>query len=133
MRIRCVGAVALAVSFAVVLAGCLTRTAGPAEPTGTVRGTVLAGPTCPVETEGGTGCDPMPVQGDVQFWDGRSKVGDVTLARDGTFTADVPLGTYTVRVVPAGDSGFPVCRDSQVTVVATGTPPLSLECDTGIR
>lgn len=121
------------VALAVAVSGCLVRTDGEGGPVGAVTGIVLAGPTCPVETSDGTGCDPVPVQGTVEFWDGDERIGEVTIAQDGTFTADVPVGSYTLRVVPAGDSGFPMCQDVPMTVVEDGNPPLSLECDTGIR
>lgn len=121
----------------VLWSGCLTRTTGTGEPTGRVTGTVLAGPTCPVVsavTDGVTdGCDPVPVEGKVQILRDGEVIGEVTIGRDGSFSVDVPLGSYMAKAVPASTTGFPVCSDVPLVVEATGNPPLAIDCDTGIR
>lgn len=113
--------------------GCGLRSEStPAGPTGTVTGDVLAGPTCPVETSDGTGCEPVAVEGRVEFWQGDQRKGEVTIRVDGTFSADMPPGDYTAKVVPA-TTPFPTCTDAPVTVAASATTVLHLQCDTGIR
>jgi hypothetical protein len=117
-----------------VLSGCsLVRHTSSGGPTGVVTGDVLAGPTCPVETSDGTGCDPVPVVGEVQFWQDGENTGEVSIRNDGSFSVNVPVGDYVVKVVPSSTNGFPVCKDSSVSVAAEGTHELHLQCDTGIR
>ncbi len=117
-----------------LLSGCsVVRETGPGGPTGVVKGDVLAGPTCPVVSEGSTGCDPVPVEGLVEFWQDGENKGEVSIRIDGTFSVDIPVGEYVVKVAPSSTSGFPVCRDTTVTVTAEGTYELHLDCDTGIR
>jgi uncharacterized protein YceK len=126
----------VAVAFAVVLmaSGCaVVRQTGSSGPTGVVKGDVLAGPTCPVVSDGSTGCEPVPVEGKVEFWQNGESKGEVTIRIDGTFSVNVPVGDYTVKVAPVGTNGFPVCKDTTVTVAAEGTHELHLDCDTGIR
>lgn len=119
--------------LALAIGGCAAeRSVGPGAPTGRVTGDVLAGPTCPVETSDGTGCEPVAVQGVVEFWQGDERKGEVSIQLDGSFSADVPAGDYTARVVPS-TSPFPTCADAPVTVTASATTELHLQCDTGIR
>ena len=130
MRHRAVAAAIVAL----LLAGCsLVRQTGPSGPTGVVKGDVLAGPTCPVVSSGSTGCDPTPVQGRVEFWQGERNTGEVTIRVDGSFSVNVPVGEYTVKVAPSSTNGFPVCNDTTVMVTSAGLHELHLECDTGIR
>lgn len=117
-----------------LLCGCsVVRQTGSGGPTGVVKGDVLAGPTCPVVSEGSVGCDPVPVEGKVEFWQGAENKGEVTIRIDGTFSVNVPVGKYTVKVVPTSTNGFPVCTDTTVTVTSAGLHELHLDCDTGIR
>ena len=106
MRHRAVAATIVAL----LLSGCaVVRQTGSGGPTGVVKGDVLAGPTCPVVSEGSTGCDPVPVEGMVEFWQNGESKGEVSIRIDGTFSVNVPVGEYTVKVVPASTNGFPVC------------------------
>jgi uncharacterized protein YceK len=125
---------AVVVAVVVLLSGCsVVRQTGSGGPTGVVKGDVLAGPTCPVVSEGSKGCDPVPVEGLVEFWQGGKNKGEVSIRIDGTFSVNVPVGDYTVKVAPRSTNGFPVCKDTTVTVTAEGMHELHLDCDTGIR
>jgi hypothetical protein len=114
--------------------GCsvVKHTAGGG-PTGVVSGDVLAGPTCPVQTTDTAGCAPAPVVGSVEFWQGDTSTGEVSIREDGSFSVNVPVGTYSVKVVANATNGFPVCKESTITVQADTTQQLHIECDTGIR
>lgn len=41
-----------------------------------IHGPVLAGPVCPVERPGQTGCEPKPVAGSIDFIKGGRRVGE---------------------------------------------------------
>ena len=99
---------------------------------GRVNGRALAGPTCPVERPGDLNCQPMPVQGKVQFAQGDQVVGSVRINADGSFTLEIPEGTYTVTV-EVGDNNFPVCSPVVVEVGANLDAVVEILCDTGIR
>lgn len=97
-----------------------------------MRGTVSAGPTCPVERVGDP-CPPRPVQTALQL---RTAAGTVVASGssggDGGFSIAAPPGSYTLET-PPGSSAYPRCQPVQVTVT-TGTYTLvDMTCDTGIR
>jgi hypothetical protein len=109
-----------------------TRTTGTAAAGSGVRGTVSAGPTCPVERVGDP-CPPRPVQTGLQLRTG----GGVVVATgasggDGRFSIAAPAGSYTLETTP-GSSPFPRCPTVQVTVSAGSYTPVDMTCDTGIR
>ena len=118
----------------IMLAGCsLDRETSPGPPTGVLRGDVLAGPTCPVESTNAVNCEPAPVGGTVQVWQGDANVGEVSIRVDGTFRMDIPSGEYDLKVVTSDATGPLVCEDSPVTIVAGAASEVHLRCDTGIR
>jgi hypothetical protein len=115
----------------------LVSETGDALPDATgVRGTVTAGPTCPVVTNPPQpGCEERPVAGAVLvFTDATGhEAARVTAAADGTFAVELVPGAYRVTPEPAeGLMGTPEPID--VTVVA-GQPmtELQISYDTGIR
>jgi hypothetical protein len=120
-----------AVAVALLLAACGGRAvSGSAPPSGTVHGSVLAGPTCPVERVGHP-CPPRPVVATIQASEGTRVVASTRSATDGTYRLAVPAGSFTIRAVTG--TAFPRCG-SQPVVVATGTDvEVALTCDTGIR
>jgi hypothetical protein len=101
-----------------------------------VRGTVTAGPTCPVVTDPPQpGCDERVVAGAVLvFSDARgSEVARVTSNADGTFAVELAPGTYLLTAQPVdGLMGTPA--PLQVEVEA-GQPMTEAQVsyDTGIR
>jgi hypothetical protein len=114
----------------------LIREEGDALSDGTgVRGTVTAGPTCPVEREPpDPACAERPVAGAVLvFTDtGGLEVARVTSAADGTFTVELSPGAYHVSAEPVeGLMGTPGPMD--VEVEAGQPTELQVSYDTGIR
>jgi hypothetical protein len=105
--------------------------------TASVRGKAIAGPTCPVEPASPLPgeCAPRVVAGAVLvFTDaGGHEVSRVTTAADGTFTVNLPAGSYTLTPqVVTGLMG--VAPPISVTVPASGAPvELVVQYDTGIR
>lgn len=99
---------------------------------GHVRGTVLAGPTCPVEQTGDTNCQPKPVQGVVQFRQDGDVVDTALIDENGEFAADIPIGSYTVTV-DIGDNIFPICSPIEIEVRPEIETVADINCDTGIR
>ena len=105
--------------------------------TSSVHGKAVAGPTCPVEPASPLPgeCAPRVVAGAVLVFTnaGGHEVSRVTTAADGTFTADLPAGSYTLTPqVVTGLMG--VAPTISVTVPASGaTAELVIQYDTGIR
>jgi hypothetical protein len=114
----------------------LAKEEGDALPDATgVRGTVTAGPTCPVEREPpDPACAERPVAGAVLVFsdaDG-TEVARATSAADGTFTVELAPGAYQVTPQPVdGLMGTPAVMD--VEVEAGPPTELQVSYDTGIR
>ena len=101
-----------------------------------IRGTVTAGPTCPVVTDPPQpGCDARPVGGAILVvMDANGKeVGRVTSGADGSFAIELAPGAYRITARPVeGLMGTPAPMD---VVVEAGQPMTELQVsyDTGIR
>ena len=99
-------------------------------PVGTVRGTVLSGPRCPVVVAGSP-CPDRPWIGEVSAatLDGEV-VSSAQTGRDGVFTLDLAPGTYRLTALATAPG-----RGSSRTVEVVANEPVSvtLEVDTGIR
>ena len=101
-----------------------------------VRGTVTAGPTCPVVTNPpDPACAERPVAGAVLVFTnaGGAEVARVTSAADGAFTVELAPGGYHVTAEPVeGLMGTPEPLDVEVEA---GQPMTELQVsyDTGIR
>lgn len=102
----------------------------PALNYGTVSGTVMAGPTCPVE-QVGSPCPNRPVQTTVLILSRSGQV--VTSTRTdshGRYSVHVAPGTYLVAVrTPV----WPRCPATRVAVEKSRPTRADLLCDTGIR
>jgi hypothetical protein len=115
----------------------LTAEAGEPLPDATgVRGTVSAGPTCPVQRDPpDPACAERPVAGAVLVVSDASgtEVKRVTSAADGSFSVELAPGAYRVTAQPVdGLMGTPAPIDVQVEA---GQPMTELQVsyDTGIR
>jgi hypothetical protein len=101
-----------------------------------VRGTVTAGPTCPVVTEPPTpGCEERPVAGAVLvFTDaGGREVARTTSAADGSFSVELAPGAYQLTAEPVeSQMGTPEPMHFEVE---GGQPMTELQVsyDTGMR
>lgn len=103
---------------------------GTGPPRGAIEGTVLAGPTCPVERVGQE-CSPRPVvDREVTISRGSNVVEKVTTDNEGRFGARVPPGRYTLGMEQVGiESG----RPTSVRVRSGRTSQARIDVDTGIR
>lgn len=122
-------------SLGLVLAACADEQPGDTggDETGTVRGTVLLGPTCPVETLTDP-CSDLPL-GDVRVRV-LGPAGDVVATArsdaEGAFSVRLAPGDYTVEAVIEDDparSASPV----EVTVVEGREIEITVPVDSGIR
>jgi len=136
---RAAGALGI-VTLLVLLSACSVA-AGPSAsaspPSNALHGSVIAGPTCPVERPGDSACAPRVVSGAtiiVQLGSG-SEVARTTTGADGTFSVALAPGTY--RLVPQPVSGLMgTAQPLTVTLLAAGVTepaPLVIRYDTGIR
>lgn len=103
---------------------------------GTITGTVLLGPTCPVLRD-----PPDPECADKPFAtrlaltseDGAKVMKEFTSNEDGTFYVEVPPGNYAIRSAAAANV-LPYCASSGTIVVpVNGSAAAVVSCDTGIR
>lgn len=130
--------------FVVLLAGCgsastqsrtvtsTTVTSTIAVTSGRVIGTVLAGPTCPVEQIGNANCASLPVVGVVQLKKGDLLISSTRLDPGGAFTIAAAAGPYTLNV-DTGASLYPRCQPVEVTVADATETRADIMCDTGLR
>lgn len=96
-----------------------------------VRGTVRAGPTCPVERPDRP-CPPKPVSATVEARDGAGRVvGTTRSGPDGRYAMSLPAGRYTLTA--STGSQFPSCRPAEATVPEGAVVTADVGCDTGIR
>lgn len=99
-----------------------------------IRGTVMLGPTCPVERiPPDLACADKPYKTPVTIF----RASDMTRAFiltqsdvNGVFSATMPPGEY---VLGAGQSNLPRCNRTQVTVLPASFTSTTIFCDTGIR
>ncbi|MEO8638678.1 MAG: carboxypeptidase-like regulatory domain-containing protein [Chloroflexota bacterium] len=114
----------------------MTKEEGDALPGATgVRGTVTAGPTCPVETiPADPACAPRPVAGAVLVFTGGDghEVKRVTSAADGSFAIELPPGVYGV-MAQAVEGLMATPAPMEVEVEAGPPTELQVSYDTGIR
>lgn len=100
---------------------------------GTVTGSILAGPTCPVETMASP-CPDVPLPGEVvQLVQGDTVVASATSDPEGGFSIQAEPGAYELMWAPAGDVGVRFARPVRVEIVAGQTVTADLLVDTGIR
>ncbi len=100
-----------------------------------IKGTVLAGPTCPVEQNPpDPRCADRPLQVTVSI----SRISDpthiiATVLSDahGMFQLSLPPGNYMVGA--KGESTLPRCSPVSTTVGPIGYTAIAIRCDTGIR
>jgi hypothetical protein len=114
-----------------LLVGC--RTADRESPSvGRVTGSILAGPSCPVERPGDPACEPTPVAGVVELTHDGRVVASARLDSSGGFIIEIPAGGY-VLTVDTGGNILPSCAPVEVLVVADQAVTADVMCDTGIR
>lgn len=116
----------------IVLPACTPATSASL---GTIRGTVTAGPVCPVVSDPpDPACADRIVQGAeiaVQDADGR-EVASVRSGADGRFSLRLPAGTYRFLPQPVA-ALLGTAPPQDVVVVADGVADVAISYDTGIR
>ncbi|MES2006919.1 MAG: hypothetical protein V4436_02290 [Patescibacteria group bacterium] len=107
-----------------------------AESWGTIMGTVMLGPTCPVMREPPDGaCDDKPFETRLALTnaDGSRVIKEFSSKSDGTFSIDVLPGDYAIRSAAAANI-LPYCSSNEMIRVRTNeTTTADVSCDTGIR
>lgn len=120
----------------VVLSACADRPDGGdagSDGLGTINGTVLAGPTCPVETVENP-CPDHPVAGvKVQALKDGTVAATTVSDADGGFTMDLAPGTYLVQSVVEPEGPGMYSRPAEVIVTEDAIVDVSVLLDTGIR
>lgn len=99
-----------------------------------VRGTVLLGPTCPVERiPPDPQCADRPYATNIAVYHtgGTSAFATGKSDASGAFEFSLPSGTYTLKA--SGGTMLPRCNPAEVTVAASGYVTADISCDTGIR
>jgi hypothetical protein len=96
-----------------------------------VRGSVTAGPTCPVERPDRV-CPPLPVTATVvaRTVAGKQVAHTRSDPNDGHYRLSLSPGTYRVS---AGTGALPHCPELTVTVSSGRFARADFACDTGIR
>jgi len=119
----------LIAAVVLLLTGCGTQSPAGATDSG-ISGTVLLGPTCPVETVDEP-CPDQPAAGVVVLVTARG--GDPVVARtstdeDGRFRVAVAPGRYEITA----EAGM-FCKPMEVEVPEADFVSIVVACDTGIR
>ena len=101
-----------------------------------IRGTIFAGPTCPVERmPPEPKCADRPVETNISVYRAIDKTHSIAMlesSANGMFEISLPRGDYIVMAGPYGVP-FPRCPDTSVTVGVKGYTQITISCDTGIR
>ena len=103
---------------------------------GVVSGSVMLGPTCPVERNPpDPDCAPRPYQTTIDIQPANPSAPSITVPTDasGTFSVSLDPGTYTLHAESQNNSSLPRCTDAQVNVDAGASQTTTINCDTGIR
>jgi hypothetical protein len=101
---------------------------------GGIHGTILLGPTCPVERiPPDPQCADKPYATSVEVYRTGSAAPFLIGTSDarGTFQFSLPPGSYTVQA--GGSKMLPRCSPVTVTVGPSGYSAADISCDTGIR
>ncbi len=123
----------VAVALGALAAGCGGGPGQTARSDTGIRGTVILGPTCPVEEAGQSPClTPLAAELVVRSKDGSTEVARVASGADGRFELALPPGDYVIWPEP-GENGFPVAQPLDVSVVAGNFSELEINYDSGIR
>jgi len=99
-----------------------------------VRGTVLLGPTCPVQRmPPDSACADRPYSATISVYRAGASALYATGKSDanGMFQFSLPPGSYALKA--ASGSVFPRCNGVDVTVGPSGYATTTISCDTGIR
>jgi hypothetical protein len=114
------------------LVACADRASSPSGDSG-VRGTVLLGPTCPVETMESP-CPDRPVPDvQVQVLQGGDVVTTVRSDGDGQFTVALEPGDYVLQAVVQEGGPAMSAKPVDATVTSGAFVEVTVPVDSGIR
>ena len=127
----------IAVILVAVLAGYffINRQDAIGEFWGSVFGTVLLGPTCPVvQDPPDPGCADKPYKAmlAVTTVDGARVIKEFSSDAEGKFSVELPPGEYAIRSAVTANI-LPYCQSSTFVIEAHGSSLVQVSCDTGIR
>jgi hypothetical protein len=108
---------------------------GVAELGGTVLGTVMLGPSCPVESyPPDPNCADKPYATSLVLTtlDGARVLKQFDSNTDGTFRVEVMPGTYAIRSAASANI-LPYCQVDNIVVPPNGFAEVVVSCDSGIR
>jgi hypothetical protein len=119
--------------ISMVASACAKATDGTGSGSGSgIRGVVVAGPQCPVESAQSPCPDaPLP-KTEVQVKRSGNVVATATSDETGAFQVTLPPGTYSVEAV-TDMGGIGYARPVDVTVTEGAFAQVSVVVDTGIR
>jgi hypothetical protein len=122
----------LIVLAAVALVACGNE--DPTKDSGSgIRGTVVIGPTCPVQVAESP-CADAPYEATISVTSGVEVVATGESSSDGTFRISVPPGTYTVAAVPRNGDAIAHAEPVAGVVVTTGSfSNVAISFDSGVR
>lgn len=106
-----------------------------AESWGTIMGTVMLGPTCPVVMDPpDESCADRPYETDLALTTGDQSIvlREMRSNKEGKFQIDVPAGTYAIRSAAAANI-LPYCQLEPFMVPINDTVEIVINCDSGIR
>ena len=115
----------------ILLLAAIVSCAAVTSPAGGVRGSVTAGPTCPVE-RADSPCPPAPWTGTVRATSSTGATFDAPTDANGGFELHLPDGSYTIAAVIEG-GGPPTAEPVPVTVDGGTVQTGDLTVDTGLR
>ena len=100
---------------------------------GTITGTALLGPTCPVERiPPDPNCADRPFETELVLVDGNEKFVRVfSTNNEGMFSISVAPGTYGIR--SASENILPRCSSAPIEIKAGETIEANISCDSGVR
>jgi hypothetical protein len=131
MRRRAALATIGAALLAVVACTPAGASPSPTAPASGIRGTVLLGPTCPVEQAGQPPCV-TPYAAVLVVTDSNDReVARTTARADGSFEIALPPGDYVI--VPQPGNPFPQAQPTDVSVARGEFAEVQINYDTGIR
>lgn len=103
---------------------------------GSVSGQITLSPICPVESiPQEPQCSPKPYATTIEITEvGESEVIKIVQSDNmGTFTTDLPVGTYVLHALTVNNAPMPSCAPVNVTVKSGQVSTQDIPCDTGIR
>jgi hypothetical protein len=121
--------IAVAAVALVVLASCASQTSAAGARSG-ITGTVVAGPTCPVETPESP-CPDRPVSDARVTAKGGGTSKTTRSDASGAFRLRLKPGTYTITAASEGLLGG--CDEQHARVAKRRYTDVTITCDTGIR